>query len=136
MQRNAYRLLWLLYAAILGCAGDSMAALTYQGGQDPRRPDSYDSSAPEKPPAPDTREPSKTASADRLLVWKVQDAIKTDEKLSDSAHNIQVGVREGKVTLYGVVASLAERNAVVSKVKAIAGAGNLVNKLKITTVPQ
>jgi osmotically-inducible protein OsmY len=66
----------------------------------------------------------------------VQDAIKTDEKLSDSAHKIQVGVGAGKVTLYGVVASLAERNAVVSKVKDIAGAGNVVNKLKITTVPQ
>jgi hypothetical protein len=136
MRRNADRLLWVLYAAILGCAGDSMAALTYQGGQDPRRPDSYDSSAPEKPPAPDTREPSKTASADRLLVRRVQNAIKSDEKLSDSAHKVQVSAREGKVTLYGVVASLAERNAVVSKVRDIAGAGNVVNNLKITTAPQ
>src|SRR5438477_4159172 len=136
MQRNADRLLWILYAAILGCVGDSMAALTNQGGQDPRRPDSYNSSAPERRPAPNAREPSKTAAADRLLVRRVHNAIKADEKLSDCADKVQVSAREGKVTLYGVVASHEERNTVVSKIKEIAGAGNVINKLKITTAPQ
>jgi osmotically-inducible protein OsmY len=137
MRGNADRLLrWPLFAAILACAGNSMAAMGSQSGQDPRRPDSYDSSAPEKPPAPAETGSSKTASPDHQLVQKIQDAIKSDETLSRSAHKVQVTAREGKVTLSGMVASQAERNAVVSKVKDMAGAGNLVSRLKITTASQ
>ncbi len=71
--------------------------------------------------------------ADHQLVQKIQIAIKADEKLSDSAHKMQVTARDGKVTLSGVVASQAERNVVVSKVKDLAGAGNVVSHLKIKT---
>jgi osmotically-inducible protein OsmY len=104
-----------------------------QSGQDPRRPDSYDNSAPEKPPSPDETPASKMTPADHQLVQKIQNVIKADEKLSDSAHKVQVTARDGKVTLSGIVASQAERTAVVSKVKDLAGAGNVVSHLKIKT---
>ena len=137
MRGNADRWLrWTLCAAIFACAGSSMTAIGSQSGQDPRRPDSYDSSAPEKPPAPAETGPSKTATADHQLVQKIQNAIKSDEKLSDRAHKIQVKAREGKVTLSSVVASQAERDAVLSKAKALAGQGNVVSRMKITTASQ
>ena len=137
MRGNAERgLRWALYAAILACAGSSTTAMGSQSGQDPRRPDSYDSSAPEKPPAPAETGPSKTATADHQLTQKIQNAIKGDEKLSDRAHKIQVTAREGKVTLSGAVASQAERDAVVSKAKELAGQGNVVSRLKITAASQ
>jgi osmotically-inducible protein OsmY len=47
-----------------------------------------------------------------------------------------VTAREGKVTLLGVVASQAERNAEVSQAKDLAGIGNVVSRLKITTASQ
>jgi osmotically-inducible protein OsmY len=136
MRGNADRWLsWTLCAAILACAGSSMTARGSQSGQDPRRPDSYDSSAPEKT-APAETGPSKTATADHQLMQKVQNAIKGDGKLSDRDHKIQVTAREGKVTLSGVVASQAERDAVLSKAKELAGQGNVVSRLKIKTASQ
>src|SRR5256885_11281125 len=137
MRGKANRLLrWTLYAAIFSSLSSSMAAPASQSGPDPRRPDSYNSSVPEKPPSPNATAPAKTAPADRLLAQKTQNAIKADENLSDGAHKIQVRARDGKVTLLGVVASQAERDAVVSKVKELAGVGNVVNRLKITTASQ
>src|SRR4051794_25462854 len=134
MRGNGDRLLkWALCGAVLACAGNCATVLGSQSGQDPRRPDSYDNSAPEKPPSPDETAASKMTPADHQLVQKIQNAIRADEKLSDSAHKMQATARDGKVTLSGVVASQAERTAVVSKVKDLAGAGNVVSHLKIKT---
>lgn len=136
MQRIVIR--WLgsvLCASVLGCGAQVKAAQT-TGNQDPQRPDSYDSSAPGAPTNPDPAAASKTASADLLMMQKIQKAIASDETLSAVAHKVQVTVRAGKVTLQGKVASLTERNKMMSKARNIAGAGNVVNRMKISTTPE
>jgi len=102
-----------------------MTVVGSQSGQDPRRPDSYDSSAPENRKL--RIRPGRRKRRQPINNWfrKIQNALKSDEKLSDSAHKIQVTAREGKVTLLGVVASQAERNAEVSQAKDLAGIGNV-----------
>ena len=122
----------LLCAAILA-SGVRCTADPLSGAQDPQRPDSYDSSAPGAPAAPDPPVPSTTASSDRLIAQKIGKAIAADSNLSASARKVHVSVRSGKATLQGTVASLAERSALMSKATNVAGAGNVINRLKIST---
>jgi BON domain len=125
----------LLCLAISGFVG-AVVPLATRGSQDPQRPDSYDSSAPGAPANPDAGTASKTATSDHLMAQKIQKAILSDETLSAIAHKVQVTVRAGKATLQGQVASLAERNKMMSKATDIAGAGNVVNRMKISTTPE
>ena len=104
--------------------------------QDPQRPDTYESNAPGQPTGPESAERSKTSSADHLIAQKIQKAIASDDGLSALAHKIQVTVHSGKVTLQGKVASLPERNKVMSKATNIAGAGNVVNRMKVSTTAE
>jgi len=126
--------MWLFAIGIFSVAVGPVAVTA--AGQDPQRPDTYESSAPEKPNGPESAERSKTSSADHLMAQKIQKAIASDESLSALAHKVQVTVRSGKVTLEGKVASLPERNKLMSKATNIAGAGNVVNKMRVSAITE
>jgi osmotically-inducible protein OsmY len=136
MRRNSNGLeALLLCAAILAVSVWGIAAAS-SARQDPQRPDSYDSSAPGAPPAPNAPAPSTSASSDRLMAQKIRSAIAAANNFSAGARKVQVSVRGGKATLQGTVASLAERSALVTKATDVAGAGNVINKLKISTASE
>lgn len=136
MLRQVSRRLGFILCAGAFVWGMQLKAARTPGSQDPQRPDSYDSSAPGAPSNPEPATRSRTASSDHLMAQKIQKAIQSDETLSAVAHKVQVTVRAGKATLQGKVTSVAERNKMMSKATNIAGASNVVNRMKISTTPE
>ena len=71
------------------------------------------------------------AKGDVALTRKIRRAVVKDSSLSMLAHNVKIVTANGNVTLRGPVNSEAEKVAIASKAKAIAGAGNVDNQLEV-----
>ncbi len=71
------------------------------------------------------------AKGDVALTRKIRRAVVKDGSLSMLAHNVKIVTANGNVTLRGPVNSQAEKVAIASKAKAIAGAGNVDNQLEV-----
>ncbi|WP_424671876.1 BON domain-containing protein [Candidatus Binatus sp.] len=71
------------------------------------------------------------AKGDVALTRKIRRAVVKDSSLSILAHNVKIITANGNVTLRGPVNSEAEKVAIASKAKAIAGAGNVDNQLEV-----
>lgn len=71
------------------------------------------------------------AKSDVALTRKIRRAVVKDSSLSMLAHNVKIITANGNVTLRGPVNSEAEKVAIASKAKAIAGAGNVDNQLEV-----
>jgi osmotically-inducible protein OsmY len=71
------------------------------------------------------------AKSDVALTRKIRRAVVKDHSLSMLAHNVKIVSANGNVTLRGPVNSEAEKVAIASKAKAIAGAGNVDNQLEV-----
>ena len=71
------------------------------------------------------------AKSDVALTRKIRGAVVKDHSLSMLAHNVKIVSADGNVTLRGPVNSEAEKVAIASKAKAIAGAGNVDNQLEV-----
>jgi len=71
------------------------------------------------------------AKSDVALTRKIRRAVVKDSSLSILAHNVKIVSANGNVTLRGPVNSEAEKVAIASKAKAIAGAGNVDNQLEV-----
>lgn len=71
------------------------------------------------------------AKGDVALTRKIRRAVVKDDSLSMLAHNVKIVTANGNVTLRGPVNSEAEKVAIASKAKAIAGAGNVDNQLEV-----
>ena len=71
------------------------------------------------------------AKGDVALTRKIRRAVVKDHSLSMLAHNVKIVSANGNVTLRGPVNSEAEKVAIASKAKAIAGAGNVDNQLEV-----
>jgi hyperosmotically inducible periplasmic protein len=71
------------------------------------------------------------AKSDVALTRKIRRAVVKDSSLSMLAHNVKIVTANGNVTLRGPVNSEAEKVAIASKAKAIAGAGNVDNQLEV-----
>ncbi len=69
--------------------------------------------------------------ADQATTKKIRDAIAADASLSAEARRIQISTSHGRVTLLGDVRSDHEKSAVLAKVTAIVGDGNVENRLDI-----
>jgi hypothetical protein len=110
--------------------GLSLLVAPILGHQDPQQPDSY-SSSPNTQPAPPTSDKPKAAPSDRAIAQKIRRAIYADKTLSTVARQIKVVVQNGKVTLLGSVRSGEERNTILAKAAAVAGEGDVVNKIEI-----
>ena len=71
------------------------------------------------------------AKGDVALTRKIRRAVVKDSSLSMLAHNVKIVTANGNVTLRGPVNSQAEKVAIASKAKAIAGAGKVDNQLEV-----
>jgi hyperosmotically inducible periplasmic protein len=71
------------------------------------------------------------AKGDVVLTRKIRRAVVKDDSLSMLAHNVKIVTANGNVTLRGPVNSEAEKVAIASKAKAIAGAGNVDNQIEV-----
>jgi hypothetical protein len=120
----------LLSPVGLFALGVSLLAAPVLGHQDPQQPDSY-SSTPNTQPAPPTSDKPKVTPSDRAIAEKIRRAIYPDKTLSTVARQIKVVVQDGKVTLQGSVRSGEERNTIFTKAVAVAGEGNVINKIEI-----
>lgn len=78
-----------------------------------------------------TADQQKQDKSDLKTAKDIRRAIVSDKSLSTYAHNVKVIVRNGTVTLKGPVHSEEERNAVVAKATAVAGAGNVQDQLSV-----
>jgi hyperosmotically inducible protein len=74
-----------------------------------------------------------SAKSDVALTRKIRRAVVKDQALSMLAHNVKIVTANGNVTLRGPVNTEAEKIAIASKAKAIAGAGNVDNQLEVKT---
>jgi hyperosmotically inducible protein len=84
------------------------------------------------PEATTAGEQSSTKS-DVALTRKIRRAVVKDSSLSMLAHNVKIVTANGNVILRGPVNTEAEEIVIVSKAKAIAGAGNVDNQLEVKT---
>jgi hypothetical protein len=96
--------------------------------QDPRQPDSYNSTSgvPENKPA------AAPTAADRTMTQKIHKAIATDKSLSAEGRRVKVTTLGGKVTLQGAAQSEAERTSIFTKAAEIAGGTNVVNNIAVS----
>jgi len=68
---------------------------------------------------------------DTKITAEIRKAIMDDKDMSMNGKNCKVITDKGVVTLEGVVASQAEKDAIGAKAKAVAGVTNVDNKLEI-----
>jgi hyperosmotically inducible periplasmic protein len=78
-----------------------------------------------------TADQQKMNPADRDLTKKIRMALHDDQSLSTYAHNIKIISQDGKVTLRGPVRSAEEKASIEAKAVAVAGDGNVVNRLHV-----
>ncbi len=72
---------------------------------------------------------------DRSLVNRVRETIREKPELKGVEPGLMIVSENGTVTLHGIVASAAERNAVELRARETSGVANVVNYLEITPVP-
>ena len=73
----------------------------------------------------------KENSTDRQTTRKIRRAVMKDRSLSMYAHNVKIITRDGMVTLKGPVRSEAEKQAIETKAKQIAGDDKVTNQLDV-----
>jgi hypothetical protein len=71
------------------------------------------------------------SEADRKVTAEIRKAVVADGALSTNAQNCKIITRNGVVTLRGPVANQAEKAAVETKARAVAGVSSVVNELEI-----
>lgn len=72
---------------------------------------------------------------DRSLVNRVRETIRENPELKGVEPSLVIVSENGTVTLHGIVASAAERNAIEVRAREAPGVANVVNYLEITPVP-
>jgi hyperosmotically inducible periplasmic protein len=70
--------------------------------------------------------------ADRQTTKQIRRSLMKDSALSTYAHNIKIITRDGKVTLKGPVRTEDEKASIGAKAEAVAGSGNVRNRLTVT----
>lgn len=78
--------------------------------------------------------PSIMPEGDRLLLQRIQDKIRNDPSLSDNAKHINITVRDGNVTLQGLVDSDDERNRIGDMVRTTNGVRQMDNRLYLPVI--
>jgi hyperosmotically inducible protein len=78
-----------------------------------------------------TADQQKMNASDTDLTKNIRKSIMADKSLSTYAHNVKIISQNGLVTLKGPVKSDAEKQAVVAKATAIAGADKVTDQLSV-----
>lgn len=73
------------------------------------------------------------SEADRKVTAEIRKALVGDSAMSVNAQNCKIITREGVVTLRGPVKSQAEKDAIESRAKSVAGVTSVINELEVTT---
>ena len=113
-------------SALLG-----LCAVTMAQDSPPVAPNNSAVNVRDRAPGAMTAGEQSNAKGDVALTRKIRRAVVKDSSLSMLAHNVKIVTANGNVTLRGPVNSEAEKVAIASKAKAIAGAGNVDNQLEV-----
>lgn len=140
--------------ALLVSAGAALSAVGCERATDRRQTTAPSTTTPSTsttttttPPAPDnsgvnTRDRNSGAvtpidqgetEADRKVTAEIRKALVADSAMSVNAQNCKIITREGVVTLRGPVKSQAEKDAIESRAKSVAGVTSVINELEVTT---
>jgi osmotically-inducible protein OsmY len=85
----------------------------------------------DRAPAAMTAGEQSNAKSDVVLTSRIRRAVVKDHSLSMLAQNVKIVSANGNVTLRGPVNTEAEKVAIASKARAIAGARNVDNQLEV-----
>ena len=124
MKRIALTL--VLSSALLG-----LGTVTMAQDSKPVAPDNSAVNVRDRAPDAMTAGEQSSATNDVALTRNIRRAVVRDHSLSMLAHNVKIVSANGNVTLRGPVNSEAEKVAIASKAKALAGAGNVDNQLEV-----
>jgi osmotically-inducible protein OsmY len=130
MRKSSINTSWLLPLVGSFVLGVPAIATAVLGNQDPQQPESYSSTTHDHP-IPSTADQPKMPSSDRTIEQKTREAIYADKGLSAAAHHVKIVAQDGKVTLHGSVRSGRERSNIFTKAAAVAGEGNVINKIEV-----
>src|SRR5580692_10150540 len=101
-------------------------------GQDAPKPDNTKANKGDSQPGAVTADQQKTNASDQDITKNIRRSIMADKALSTYAHNVKVITQNGTVTLKGPVKSDSEKQSVVAKAVAVAGAGKVTDQLSVT----
>jgi hyperosmotically inducible periplasmic protein len=82
-----------------------------------------------------TADQHKNNRSDVEVTRQIRKSLIADKSLSTYAHNLKVITQDGKVTLKGPVATAEEKTLVEEKAGAVAGQGNVISEVSVTTRP-
>jgi hyperosmotically inducible protein len=116
----------VLSSALLG-----LGTVTMAQDSKPVAPDNSAVNVRDRAPDALTAGEQSSATNDVALTRNIRRAVVRDHSLSMLAHNVKIVSANGNVTLRGPVNSEAEKVAIASKAKALAGAGNVDNQLEV-----
>lgn len=78
-----------------------------------------------------TADHAKQNVSDRDLMSQIRKSVIQDQDLSTYAHNVKIVARNGVVTLKGPVKTTEEKQTVVAKAVAVAGADNVKDQMTV-----
>jgi hyperosmotically inducible periplasmic protein len=115
-------------SALLGVCAVAMAQES-----PPVAPNNTGVNVRDRAPGAITADQQSNAKGDVALTRKIRRAVIKDKSLSMLAHNVKIVTVNGSVTLLGPVNTEAEKVAIASRAKAIAGADNVNDQLEVKT---
>lgn len=78
-----------------------------------------------------TADQQKNDKTDLALTAEIRRAVMADKELSTNAHNVKIIAENGKVTLKGPVATVAEQRTIEKKARQAAGKENVTSMLEV-----
>ena len=78
-----------------------------------------------------TADQQKVNASDQEVTRNIRKAVMADKSLSTDAHNVKIVTQNGAVTLKGPVKSDSEKQSVLAKAVAVAGADKVTDQLSV-----
>jgi hyperosmotically inducible protein len=78
-----------------------------------------------------TADQQKNDKSDLALTAEIRRSVMADKELSTNAHNVKIIAENGKVTLKGPVATVAEQRTIEKKARQTAGKENVTSMLEV-----
>jgi hyperosmotically inducible protein len=101
------------------------------GAQDTPKPDNTRVNKGDAKPGAVTADQQKTNSSDQDVTRNIRKAVMADKSLSTYAHNVKIITVNGAVTLKGPVKSDGEKQSIVAKAVAVAGADKVTDQMSV-----
>ena len=117
------------FKAILPALFCSLAMI--ETAQDSTKPDNTKVNKGDAQSGAVTADQQKMNASDQALTKQIRSSIMADKSLSTYAHNVKIITQNGAVTLKGPVKSDAEKQSVVAKAVAVAGADHVTDQTSV-----